>query len=55
MNRTKEQALQGLTYVDQRLPRLGDLTGITAFVELLLRRAEAIPITDAVKLREVDP
>lgn len=51
---TKAQALEGLNYVDQRLPRLGDLTGITAFVELLLRRAEAIPITDAAKLRAAD-
>jgi hypothetical protein len=51
---TKGLALEGLNYVDQRLPRLGDLTGITAFVELLLKQAESIPITDAAKLRAAD-
>jgi hypothetical protein len=46
--------LEGLNYVDQRLPRLGDLTGITAFAELLLKKAETIPISDAAKLRAAD-
>jgi PIN domain len=50
----KVGALEQLNYVDQRLPRLGDLTGITAFVEQLLRRAETIPVTDAAKLRAID-
>jgi len=51
---TKNQALEALNYVDQRLPRLGDLTGINAFVELLLKQAETIPITDAAKLCAAD-
>jgi hypothetical protein len=51
---SKAQALEGLNYVDQRLPRLGDLTGISAFVEQLLRQAQTIPITDAAKLRAAD-
>ena len=51
---TKERALEGLKFVDQRLPRLGDLTGITALVELILRRGEAIEITDSAKLRAAD-
>jgi hypothetical protein len=51
---TKTQALEGLNFVDQRLPRLGDLTGIISFVELLLGCAETIPITDAAKLRAAD-
>jgi hypothetical protein len=51
---TKTQALEALNFVDQRLPRLGDLTGIIAFVELLLGRADAIPITDAAKLRAAE-
>jgi hypothetical protein len=48
---SKDQALEALNYVDQRLPRLGDLTGITAFVEQLLKHAESVPISDAAKLR----
>lgn len=47
-------ALEQLNYVDQRLPRLGDLTGITAFVEQLLQRAETIPVSDAAKIRAVE-
>jgi len=50
----KAEALGQLNAIDQRLPRLGDLTGITAFVEQMLGRAEVIPITDAAKLRAVD-
>lgn len=50
----KAGALEQLNYIDQRLPRLGDLTGITAFVEQILGRAEPIPITDAAKLRAAD-
>jgi hypothetical protein len=50
----KAGALEQLNNIDQRLPRLGDLTGITAFVEQILRRAETIPITDAAKLRALD-
>jgi len=50
----KAGALEQLNYVDQRLPRLGDLTGIAAFVEQILRKAQTIPITDAVKLRALD-
>jgi len=51
---TKIQALEGLNFVDQRLPRLGDLTGIVAFVELMLKRAKTVSITDAAKLRAAD-
>ncbi len=51
---TKAKALEGLNFVDQRLPRLNDLSGIVAFVELLLNRAEVIPISDAAKLRATD-
>ena len=35
-------------------PGFSDLTGITAFVEQILRRAETITVTDAAKLRAVD-
>jgi hypothetical protein len=48
------KALEQLNSVDQRLPRLGDLTGIAAFVEDILKRAESIPITDAAKLRAME-
>jgi PIN domain len=50
----KAEALEQLNDIDQRLPRLGDLTGITAFVEQILRRAETIPISDTAKLRAAD-
>lgn len=50
----KAEALEQLNYVDQRLPRLGDLTGITASVEQILQRAEIVPVTDAAKLRALD-
>ena len=50
----KAGALEQLNLIDQRLPRLGDLTGITAFVEQILGRAETVPITDAAKLRAAD-
>lgn len=50
----KAGALAQLNEIDQRLPRLGDLTGITAFVEQLHRKAETIPVTDAAKLRALD-
>jgi hypothetical protein len=50
----KAGALEQLNFVDQRLPRLGDLTGITSFVEQVLRKAETISVTDAVKLRALD-
>jgi len=50
----KAEALGQLNAIDQRLPRLGDLSGITAFVEQVLRQAEVIPITDAAKLRALD-
>lgn len=51
---TKRQALEGLNFVDQRLPRLGDRTGIVALVDLLLKRAETLSISDDAKLRAVD-
>ena len=47
----KARALEQLNFIDQRLPRLGDLTGITTFVEQILQRAETITVTDAAKLR----
>jgi hypothetical protein len=50
----KAGALAQLNNIDQRLPRLGDLTGITAFVEQLLGRAETIQVTDAAKLRALE-
>jgi hypothetical protein len=50
----KAGALEQLNNIDQRLPRLGDLTGITAFVEQILRRAETITVTDAAKLLALD-
>jgi hypothetical protein len=50
----KAGALEQLNYVDQRLPRLGDLTGITAFVEQILHKAETTPVTDAAKLRALE-
>ncbi|QEL13858.1 PIN domain-containing protein [Limnoglobus roseus] len=52
--RGKTGALAQLNDIDQRLPRLGDLTGITAFVEQLLKKAETIPVTDATKLRALE-
>lgn len=50
----KAEALGQLNAIDQRLPRLGDLTGITAFVEQILHKAETIPVTDAAKLRALE-
>lgn len=50
----RARALEQLNYVDQRLPRLGDLTGITAFVEQILRNAETTPVSDAAKLRALE-
>src|ERR1700730_6863895 len=50
----KAEAMEQLNYIDQRLPRLGDLTGVTAFVEQMLRRAETLTITDAAKLRAAE-
>src|SRR5436309_3528998 len=50
----KARALEQLNFIDQRLPRLGDLTGITAFVEQILRKAETTPVTDAAKLRALE-
>jgi hypothetical protein len=50
----KAGALEQLNDIDQRLPRLGDLTGITAFLEQFLRKAETIPVTDAAKLRALE-
>ena len=50
----KDGALEQLNDIDQRLPRLGDLTGITAFVEQILRKAETIQVTDAAKLRALE-
>ncbi|VTU02436.1 Uncharacterized protein OS=Bacillus cereus BAG6O-2 GN=IEM_05527 PE=4 SV=1 [Gemmataceae bacterium] len=50
----KAEALDQLHFVDQRLPLLGDLTGITAFVELMLAAATPIPVSDGAKLRAVD-
>jgi hypothetical protein len=50
----KARALAQLNDIDQRLPRLGDLTGIIAFTEQILRKAETIPVTDAAKLRALE-
>ncbi len=50
----KTGALAQLNDIDQRLPRLGDLTGITTFVGQILRKAETIPINDAAKLRAME-
>lgn len=50
----KAGAMEQLNYVDQRLPRLGDLTGITALVEKILHNAETIPVSDATKLRALE-
>ncbi len=50
----KARALEQLNFIDQRLPRLGDLTGITTFVEQILQRAETITVTDAAKLRALE-
>lgn len=51
---SKAQVLEGLNYVDQRLPRLGDLAGITALVEQLLGQAEAVQVSDGAKVRAAD-
>lgn len=51
---SKTVALEELNAIDQRLPRLGDLSGMIAFVERILDRAETIPVTDAAKLRAVE-
>ena len=50
----KTEALGQLNYVDQRLPRLGDTTGIIAFVEQVFSRAEAIDTTDAAKIQAAE-
>jgi hypothetical protein len=50
----KAEALDQLNYIDQRLPRLGDLTGIISFVERMLNRSETITVSDAAKLRAAD-
>lgn len=50
----KAGAMEQLNYVDQQLPRLGDLTGITAFVEKIFQNAETTHVSDAAKLRALE-
>lgn len=50
----KSRAMTQLNDIDQRLPRLGDLTGIIAFTEQILRKAETITVTDDAKLRALE-